>query len=453
MKMKVGRIRAALDSCRFTRIGDIDAASLLHWLGERRRKGLSIRTSNHILSQFKSFTKWLVLERRTSHDPVAHLKSQNARRDVRRRRQVLSPDGLLKLVEAARGGDAFRGLSGTGRAVLYVVAAYTGLRCKECASLRRKNIDLDAGELRLGAEFTKSGQEARLPLFPSLLPELRSWCAGMEPDAVCFPGTWHRRSADMVKIDLAAASLPYQDADGRYLDFHAFRHTFITWVSRGNTTVDQLVGLSRHADASTTLDNYVHAQWTSLTEAVERLPALPQEGVRSRGGAPKQEWKQECRGGVEGHLPASDGNGDGSARVAEDRRNSSSGKSLALAVTSGHAEAVAIPGGLEPPTCGLGNRCLASPADAGSPADIESCTDADSASFPPLTPGLTPAAGLHRRLLAAIGALDDHDASDLIRVTQAWPDALPHIRDTVLLLLRADTDQASSDASPPEIPF
>jgi hypothetical protein len=32
----------------------------------------------------------------------------------------------------------------------------------------------------------------------------------------------------MLRIDLGAAGIPYQDESGRFADFHSLRHTFIT---------------------------------------------------------------------------------------------------------------------------------------------------------------------------------------------------------------------------------
>ena len=45
----------------------------LEFLGQLRRDGLSAQTYNHYLKAAKQFTRWLVRDRRTAFDPLAHL--------------------------------------------------------------------------------------------------------------------------------------------------------------------------------------------------------------------------------------------------------------------------------------------------------------------------------------------------------------------------------------------
>ena len=48
-----------------------------------------------------------------------------------------------------------------------------------------------------------------------------------------WPGKWAsgKQAGKMLQRDLKSAGVPYQDASGRYADFHALRHTFITNIT------------------------------------------------------------------------------------------------------------------------------------------------------------------------------------------------------------------------------
>ena len=71
------------------------------------------------------------------------------------------------IAAAARGGPALRGQAGDRRVLLYLFAACTGLRAKECASVRRGDFGPGLALVKVAGEFTKNGKEAVQPI-PSL---------------------------------------------------------------------------------------------------------------------------------------------------------------------------------------------------------------------------------------------------------------------------------------------
>ncbi len=93
----------------------------------------------------KSFGHWLVKDRRGPENPFAHLSRLNARVDVRHERRALLPNDLTGLIaETEKSQETFRGLNGAARAMLYRVAAMTGLRASELARLTSASFDLAA---------------------------------------------------------------------------------------------------------------------------------------------------------------------------------------------------------------------------------------------------------------------------------------------------------------------
>jgi len=105
--------------------------------------------------------------------------------------------------------------------MLYLLAAYTGLRASELASLTRASFDLSAKTVSVEAAYSKRRRNDTLPLHASLVERLRSWLAGKE--SILWCGTWfaHRcaNTVRMLRSDLRRAGIAYRDAQGRVVDF------------------------------------------------------------------------------------------------------------------------------------------------------------------------------------------------------------------------------------------
>src|SRR5262249_47036184 len=103
---------------------------------------------------------------------------------------------------------------------------------------------------------------------------LRAYLAGRPAQQPVWPGRWPDDAAEMLRLDLAAAGIPYRDADGRGADFHALRHSYITLLERSGVTPKLAQELARHSDIRLTMNVYTHARLHDLAGAVEGLPAL-----------------------------------------------------------------------------------------------------------------------------------------------------------------------------------
>ena len=68
----------------------------------------------------------------------------------------VSADEFGRLVEAARVGATFREMTGPDRALLYTVAANTGLRAAELASLSADSFDMEADPPTITVEASYS---------------------------------------------------------------------------------------------------------------------------------------------------------------------------------------------------------------------------------------------------------------------------------------------------------
>jgi integrase len=239
--------------------------------------GRSPQTCNHALRAIKGFSRWLHRDGRSPADALAHLGGYNVKADRRHDRGVLSQAEFEALIGATRAGTPFRGLTGDDRALLYVVASYTGLRASELASLTPASFDLDAPSpsVRVRAGYTKNGEEAVLPIRPDLAAVLRDYLAGWATDERVWPGTWAEKGAMMLRRDLELAGIPYVDAEGRYRDFHSLRHRFGTALALANVPPKTSQTLMRHSTITLTMDRYSHAGLYDVAGALDKLPPLP----------------------------------------------------------------------------------------------------------------------------------------------------------------------------------
>jgi integrase len=243
-------------------------------------RGRSSQTSNHYLQAVRQFARWLADNGRIDRSPFARLRPMNARLDQRRRRGELGPAELSALLAAAeRNTAAVRGLPGPDRATLYRVAAGTGFRAAELAALVPEYFDLTAvpPAVVLPPELSKNRKGAVQPLPAALAADLQTYLTGRPAREPVWPGGWHRKAADMIRTDLAAAAVPVE-VDGpegvETRDFHALRAVFISNVIRAGADLKQAMTLARHSDPRLTANRYARTRLHDLGAVVNKLPQL-----------------------------------------------------------------------------------------------------------------------------------------------------------------------------------
>ena len=203
----------------------------------------------------------------------------NVSTDRRHDRRPLSEAEFTALLQAARAGrSAFR-MAGPDRAMLYTVAAYTGLRASELASLTQHSYRLDdpTPTVTVQAAYSKHRRQDVLPLHSSLVALLRPWLAAKPTYGRIWPGKWaeYKFAGKMMQVDLKAAGVEYIDAHGLYADFHALRHTFITNMMKSGVNPKTAQALARHSTIDLTMNVYTSLTVMDQAAALNTLPAVP----------------------------------------------------------------------------------------------------------------------------------------------------------------------------------
>jgi len=180
-----------LDGCHFRRIADLSATAVVDYLAGLRAgdAGFATETSNHYLRAIKAFSTWLQKDGRSNQDPLRFLSRLNPEADRRRKRRSLTAPAFAALVQAARSSPrVICGLTGTDRAMLYLVAAYTGWRAGELASLTPGSFDPGGESVTTEAGYSKHRRKDELPLHPDVSRQVQAWIGDKAQDAPLWPG-------------------------------------------------------------------------------------------------------------------------------------------------------------------------------------------------------------------------------------------------------------------------
>jgi hypothetical protein len=154
------------------------------------------------------------------------------------------------------------------------------------------------------AAYSKRRRDDVQPIRRDLAEALRPWLADKPADAPVFQIPDKR--PPMLRADLRRARahwirstndralrrerrgsdfLREVDREGRVVDFHALRSTYITMLVKGGATMKEAQDLARHSDPKLTLNVYTMLNAHDLAGALGRLPAV--DPVQSERDAPR----------------------------------------------------------------------------------------------------------------------------------------------------------------------
>jgi integrase len=274
---------------------------VVEFVARLKEAGKSVKTANDYLAAVKGFTRWLWRDKRTGVDMLVSLsKLPHTEADLRHARRDYSSEELARLFEVARTSKrTIRKLTGFDRYTLYLTASATGFRVSELASMTPQSFDLDgdAPTATVRPACTKNRKLAVQPLPRHVAEILRGYLHAKPAGKPVWPGRWQRHASRLIKADLKAARetwlqscqdgagrnemargdfLAYVDSQGRYTDFHALRHSFITMVGKMDVSPREHQDLARHSSYALT-NRYSHSRFYDLAAAVQALP-IPTRG-------------------------------------------------------------------------------------------------------------------------------------------------------------------------------
>ena len=296
------------------RLADLSPARVQSALATLNDAGRSLATCNHHRSAVRGFSRWAWRDGRTTDDALAGVTGFNAKEDRRHDRRTLGLDDLRRLIDTAHNGPTYRRMSGSDRAMCYRLAAASGLRYSEIASITPESFALGGGHptVVVAAGYTKNGDPATLPIAPELAGDLARWLDGRPAAVPVFD--LPEKGSDMIRVDLDAAGIPYRDDAGLYFDFHALRCQCATLADAAGVSPRVVQRLMRHSTLELT-GRYTRPRMVDIEGAASALPGLRPTTPGAERAAATGTDGQPIGDPLSHHLPIV---GDGTGRIVTD---------------------------------------------------------------------------------------------------------------------------------------
>jgi hypothetical protein len=116
---------------------------------------------------------------------------------------------------------------------------------------------------------------------------LREYVAGKARGAQLWPGAWPEAGAELIRLDLEAAGIPYAEEAGRVYDLHALRHQFISDLATAGIHPKMAQELARHSPIVLRMDHYTRLELRDRSAALEKPPELPTGAANARANKVK----------------------------------------------------------------------------------------------------------------------------------------------------------------------
>lgn len=219
---------------------------------------------NHTMSALRFFYK-VTMGR---HDALEMIPLA---REPKRLRQILTPEEVVRLIEAAP-GRKYR--------CVFSIAYGAGLRSSEVISL--KVSDIDSTRMVLRIEDGKGGKDRLAKLSPQMLKELRSWWKEAKPKVFLFPSRF--KAFDHIsarQYHRACRDAAIRARIDRSVHPHMLRHSFATHLLDKGVDIRVIQAMLGHKKLETTA--IYAAVSPKLIQSVEGpLDTLPFKPIRKK---------------------------------------------------------------------------------------------------------------------------------------------------------------------------
>jgi integrase/recombinase XerD len=226
-----------------------------------QRQPFSARSQARFITVCRRYFGWLVRERIRLDDPAAHLEMPRLGRALPK---TLSTQDVERLLATP---DAEQALGLRDRAMLELMYA-SGLRVSELVKLRRDELNLDHGVVRL---VGKGGRERMVPMGVPAMEAVRLWLRQGRPQFA------KAQSGDAVFLGRGGEAMTRQNfwllikrharqaGIAAKLSPHTLRHAFATHLLEHGADLRAVQTLLGHADLSTT-QIYTHVARARLKQ-------------------------------------------------------------------------------------------------------------------------------------------------------------------------------------------
>jgi integrase/recombinase XerD len=226
--------------------------------------GLSARTQARIISGWKQFFDFLILEDLRNDDPSEGLELPKIGRKLP---EVLTIEEIDRIIAQIDLGTA----EGQRNKAIIETLYSCGLRVSELVNLRFEDCFFEEGFVRV---IGKGNKERLVPVSPSVIEEVGSYVATDRPllpikkgqEAYVF---LNRRGAQLTRVMIFTIIKNLATLAGiqKNISPHTFRHSFATHLIEGGANLRAIQDMLGH-ESITTTEIYTHLDQRFLREAI-----------------------------------------------------------------------------------------------------------------------------------------------------------------------------------------
>ena len=241
---------------------DVNEEHIRLLVSQRHRQGLAGASLQRLLSTFRSFFKYLLIENKIKNNPAKNIKAPKTSRKLP---STLDVDSISHLIEIK--GDEVETVR--DRAILELFYS-SGLRLTELSSLNLESgLELKSGQLRV---LGKGNKERDLPVGSKAIKAMNDWLKrraelANENENALFVGKQGKRIHNSVIQKRLKYWAQKQGMDINVYP-HMLRHSFATHMLESSGDLRAVQELLGHADISTT-QIYTHLDFQHLAKVYD----------------------------------------------------------------------------------------------------------------------------------------------------------------------------------------
>jgi len=226
--------------------------------------GLSARSQARIISGWKQFFDFLLLEDIRKDDPSEGLDLPKIGRKLP---EVLTIEEIDRIVAVIDMGKA----EGQRNRAIIETLYSCGLRVSELVNLKLQDCFFEEGFIRV---IGKGNKERLVPVSPSVIEEVGDYVENHRPDLPIKRGQeayvfLNRRGAQLTRVMIFTLIKNYTAFAGirKNISPHTFRHSFATHLIEGGANLRAIQEMLGH-ESITTTEIYTHLDQRFLREAI-----------------------------------------------------------------------------------------------------------------------------------------------------------------------------------------
>jgi integrase/recombinase XerD len=226
--------------------------------------GLSARSQARIISGWKQFFDFLLLEDIRKDDPSEGLDLPKIGRKLP---EVLTIEEIDRIVSVIDMGKA----EGQRNRAIIETLYSCGLRVSELVNLKLQDCFFEEGFIRV---IGKGNKERLVPVSPSVIEEVGDYLENHRPDLPIKRGQeayvfLNRRGAQLTRVMIFTLIKNYTAFAGirKNISPHTFRHSFATHLIEGGANLRAIQEMLGH-ESITTTEIYTHLDQRFLREAI-----------------------------------------------------------------------------------------------------------------------------------------------------------------------------------------